>query len=147
MAILNRKAHHEYHMLETFEAGMMLTGPEVKSLRAGHANLTQAHCLIKNNRVILVGCHIQPYKPASRENPVDPARTRELLLNKKEISRLIGKLHERGLTLVPLKIIFNSRNYAKLHLALARGKKLYDKRATIKERDVKRDLARDYKLR
>jgi len=146
MAILNKRARHEYHILETYEAGMILTGPEVKSLRAGQANLKEAHCVIRNEKLLLIGCHISPYKPAARNNPVDPARTKELLLRKKEIEKLIGKLKEKGLTLVPLKVYFNERGYAKIEIGLARGKKLYDKRQDSKDRDVKRDLQRKYKM-
>ena len=125
---------------------MILTGPEVKSLRAGQANLKEAHCLIRNEKMLLIGCHISPYKPAARNNPLDPARTRELLLHKKEVTKLIGKLKEQGLALVPLKIFFNERGYAKIEVGLGRGKKLYDKRQDSKERDVKRDLQRKYKM-
>ena len=146
MAILNKRARHEYHILETYEAGMILTGPEVKSLRAGQANLKEAHCVIRNEKLLLIGCHISPYKPAARNNPVDPARTKELLLRKKEIEKLLGKLKEKGLTLVPLKVYFNKRGYAKIEIGLARGKKLYDKRQDSKDRDVKRDLQRKYKM-
>jgi len=146
MAILNKRARHEYHILETYEAGMILTGPEVKSLRAGQANLKEAHCIIRNEKLLLIGCHISPYKPAARNNPVDPARTRELLLHKKELNKLLGKLKEKGLALVPLKIFFNHRGYAKIEVGLGRGKKLYDKRQDSKERDVKRDLQRKYKM-
>lgn len=147
MSIENRKARYEYHILETFEAGIMLSGPEVKSLRAGQASLAEAHCIVRGNRVLLIGCHIQPYKPAAANNPEDPRRTRILLLHKQEISKLIGKLHEKGLTLIPLKLYFNERGLAKLELGLCRGKKLYDKRQDIKVRDIKRDLARNYKTR
>jgi len=146
MAILNKRARHEYHILETYEAGMILTGPEVKSIRAGQANLKEAHCVIRNEKMLLIGCHISPYKPAARNNPVDPARTRELLLHKKEMTKLIGKLKEQGVALVPLKVFFNARGYAKIEIALGRGKKLYDKRQDSKERDVKRDLQRKYKM-
>jgi len=146
MAILNKRARHEYHILETYEAGMILTGPEVKSLRAGQANLKEAHCVIRNEKLLLIGCHISPYKPAARNNPVDPARTKELLLRKKEIEKLLGKLKEKGLTLVPLKVYFNERGYAKIEIGLARGKKMYDKRQDSKDRDVKRDLQRKYKM-
>jgi len=124
----------------------MLTGPEVKSIRAGQANLKESHCVIRNERVLLIGCHISPYKPASRNNPVDPARTRELLLHKKETLKLIGRLKEKGLTLVPLKLYFNERGFAKIQIGLAKGKKNYDKRHDLKERDVKRDLQRQYKM-
>ncbi|MDQ6983141.1 MAG: SsrA-binding protein SmpB [Ghiorsea sp.] len=146
MAILNKRARHEYHILETYEAGMILTGPEVKSIRAGQANLKEAHCVIRNEKMLLIGCHVSPYKPAARNNPVDPARTRELLLHKKEMTKLIGKLKEQGVALVPLKVFFNARGYAKIEIALGRGKKLYDKRQDSKERDVKRDLQRKYKM-
>ena len=146
MAILNKRARHEYHILETYDAGMILTGPEVKSLRAGQGNLKEAHCLIRNEKMLLIGCHISPYKPAARNNPLDPARTRELLLHKKEVTKLIGRLKEQGLALVPLKIYFNERGYAKIEIGLGRGKKLYDKRQDSKERDVKRDLQRKYKM-
>ncbi len=146
MAILNKRARHEYHILETYEAGMILTGPEVKSLRTGQANLKEAHCIIRNEKLLLIGCHISPYKPAARNNPLDPARTRELLLHKKELNKLLGKLKEKGLALVPLKIFFNDRGYAKIEVGLGRGKKMYDKRQDSKERDVKRDLQRKYKM-
>ncbi|MES0372292.1 MAG: SsrA-binding protein SmpB [Mariprofundaceae bacterium] len=146
MATVNRRARHEYHILETYEAGMILTGPEVKSIRAGQANLAEAHCIIRNEKLILIGCHISPYKPAAMNNPKEPARSRELLLHKKELLRLLGKLKEKGLTLVPLKIFFNERGYAKLEIGLGRGKKFYDKRQDKKDRDVKRDLQRKYKV-
>ncbi len=145
MAILNRRARHEYHILETFEAGIILTGPEVKSIRAGQANLAEAHCIVRNERVLLIGCHISPYKPAALNNPNDPARSRELLMHKKEVERLLGKLKEKGLTLVPLKLYFNKRNFIKLEIGLAKGKKLHDKRRDMKERDIKRELQRQYK--
>ncbi|HXH65247.1 MAG TPA: SsrA-binding protein SmpB [Mariprofundaceae bacterium] len=146
MAIINRRARHEYHILETFEAGIMLTGPEVKSIRLGQANLAEAHCIIRNGRVLLIGCHISPYKPAAMNNPADPTRSRQLLLHRQEISRLTGTLKEKGLTLVPLKLFFNERGFAKLELGLARGKKLHDKREAAKERDVRRELQRRYKM-
>ena len=146
MATVNRRARHEYHILETYEAGMILTGPEVKSIRAGQVNLAEAHCIIRNERLLLIGCHISPYKPAAMNNPKEPARSRELLLHKKEIQRLLGKLKEKGLTLVPLKLYFNERGFAKLEIGLGRGKKFYDKRQDKKERDVKRDLQRRYKV-
>lgn len=146
MAILNRRARHEYHILETYEVGIILLGPEVKSIRAGQANLAEAHCIIRNEKMILIGCHISPYKPAAMNNPAEPARSRELLMHKKELLRLIGKLKEKGLTLVPLKLYFNERGYAKLEVGLAKGKKLYDKRQDKKEKDIQRDLQRRYKV-
>ena len=147
MSMINRTARHDYNILETFEAGIMLTGPEVKSLRAGHASLAEAHCIVRGTRALLIGCHIQPYKPAAANNPDDPRRTRTLLLHKNELGKLIGKLNEKGLTLIPLKLYFNERGLAKLQLGLCRGKKLYDKRHDMKERDIKRDLERNYKTR
>ncbi len=146
MAIVNRRARHEYHILETYEAGMILTGPEVKSIRAGQANLAEAHCIIRKEKLLLIGCHISPYKPAALNNPKEPARSKELLLHKKEILRLLGKLKEKGLTLVPLKLYFNERGFAKLEVGLGRGKKFYDKRQDKKEKDIKRDLQRQYKM-
>ena len=146
MVIVNRRARHEYHILETYEAGIILTGPEVKSIRLGQANLAEAHCIIRNGVVLLIGCHISPYKPAAMNNPKEPARSRQLLLKKREVAKLIGQLKEKGLTLVPLKLYFNERNYAKLEIGLARGKKMHDKRRDMKERDVKRDLQRRYKM-
>lgn len=125
---------------------MILTGPEVKSIRNGQANLAEAHCLIRHDRVLLIGCHISPYKPAAMNNPSEPARSRELLMNKGEVRKLVGKLKEKGITLVPLKLYFNARGYAKLEIGLARGKKNYDKRQDLKEKDVKRDLQRQYKM-
>ncbi len=147
MAIVNRRARHEYEILETFEAGIILTGPEVKSIRQGQASLAEAHCIVRDERVLLVGCHISPYKPAAMNNPPDPSRSRELLLHKREIRRLIGKLKEKGLALVPLKLYFNERGYAKVQIALARGKKLHDKRQALKERHIRRELERRYKMR
>ena len=126
---------------------MMLTGPEVKSIRAGQANLAEAHCIIRKEKMLLIGCHISPYKPAAMNNPTDPTRSRELLLHKKELLRLIGKLKEKGLTLVPLKLYFSERGFAKLEVGLAKGKKLYDKRQDKKEKDIKRDLQRQYKVK
>jgi len=146
MAIVNRRARHEYHILETYEAGMILLGPEVKSIRNGQASLAEAHCIIRHERMLLIGCHINPYKPAALNNPNDPTRSRELLLNAKEIQRLMGKLNEKGLTIVPLKIYFNERNFIKLEIGLARGKKSHDKRHDLKEKDVKRNLQRQYKM-
>jgi len=146
MTIVNRRARHEYHILETYEAGIILTGPEVKSIREGLANLAEAHCIIRKEKLLLIGCHISPYKPAAMNNPNEPARSRQLLLHKKEIQRLLGKLKEKGLTIVPLKLYFNARNFAKLEIGLARGKKMHDKRQDQKERDISRELQRQYKM-
>lgn len=136
----NRKARHEYEILETLEAGIELKGPEVKSLRAGHVSFQDAHARVQGGQVWLHSLHISPYEQANRFN-VDPLRARRLLLNRHEIRRLLGKVEEKGLTLVPLEIYFK-RGYAKVALALARGKKLHDKRETLKRRQQDREARR-----
>jgi SsrA-binding protein len=136
----NRKARHEYEVLETVEAGMELKGPEVKSLRAGHVSFQDSHARVEGGQVWLYSLHINPYEQANRFN-VDPVRARRLLLSKQEIRRLASKTDEKGLTLVPLDIHF-SRGYAKLTLAVARGKKLHDKRESLKKRDQEREARR-----
>lgn len=128
----NRKARHEYHVLETFEAGLVLKGPEVKSLRDGKVAFQDAYARVEGGEVWLHSLHVSPYEQANRFN-VDPLRKRKLLLHRREIRRLVGKVEEKGLTLIPLEIYF-SRGYAKVTLALARGKKLHDKRETLKRR-------------
>jgi len=137
---VNRRARHDYTIEETYEAGLVLTGGEIKSLRAGRANLKDSYGRIEKGEAVLLNTHISNYEPAHYFN-VDPTRTRKLLMHKKEIMRLMGKVQEQGLTLVPLRLYFK-KGRAKVELALARGKKLYDKRATIREREVKRDIAR-----
>lgn len=137
----NKKAYHDYFIEETFEAGLELTGTEVKSLRNRGANLRDSYASVKRGEVFLHGLHIAPYSHGNRAN-VDPNRVRRLLLHKREIRYLAGKTAERGFTLVPTKLYFNADNRAKIEIALARGKKLYDKRATIAERDQKRDTDR-----
>jgi SsrA-binding protein len=139
VVISNRKARHDYFILDTLEAGLVLKGTEVKSLRAGMANLQDSHALVKNGEVWLLGMHISPYKQASFEKH-DPRRTRKLLLSKREIRRLLGKVQEKGLTIIPLSIYFKGP-FAKVELGVAQGKKSYDKRQTLKERDAKRDIA------
>ena len=141
VSITNRKAWHEYHIEETFEAGIALTGTEVKSIRASKASLTEAYCKVENGEARIYGMHIAPYEQGNRFN-VDPIRPRKLLLHKTEINRINKQLQEKGLTLVPLKLYF-SRGYAKLNIGLARGKKLYDKREAITERDVERERRRE----
>ena len=136
----NRRARFEYHIEETHEAGLVLTGAEVKSLRQGRANLNDSYARVNRGEAFLLNAHISHYEPA-RHFKTDPTRARKLLLHKKEIMRLMGKVQEQGLTLVPLRLYFRDGK-AKVELALAKGKKLYDKRATTRERDVKRDLAR-----
>ena len=141
----NKKAIHEYHVIEQLEAGIVLTGPEVKSIRDGKASLAESFARIDNGEVWLYDMHISPYDPASRWN-ADPTRPRKLLLKSKEIRRLIGATKEKGLTLVPLDL-YISRGYVKVSLALAKGKKLYDKREDIKRKDAKREIERVVKNR
>jgi SsrA-binding protein len=136
----NRKARHEYEILETFEAGMELRGPEVKSLRAGAVSFQDSFARVEGGQVLLYSLHISPYEQANRYN-VDPVRPRRLLLNRNEIRQLVVKTEEKGLTLVPLEIYF-VRGYAKVTLAVARGKKLYDKRETLKRRQQDREARR-----
>jgi SsrA-binding protein len=136
----NKKARHDYHIEATYEAGLVLTGTEVKALRAGRASLVDGFAMIEDGEVWLHAVHIPEYSQGTWTNH-SPRRKRKLLMRKDEISKLIGKTKEGGLTLVPLSLYFNN-GYAKIELALARGKKNYDKRATIAERDAKRDMAR-----
>jgi SsrA-binding protein len=136
----NRKARHEYDILETFEAGMVLKGPEVKSLRDGRASFQDAYARLDRGEVWLEGVHISPYEQANRFN-VDPVRSRKLLLHREEIRRLVGKVEEKGLTLIPLEVYF-SRGHAKVTLALARGRKLHDKREALKRRMQEREARR-----
>ncbi len=141
----NRKARHDFHILETYEAGMALHGTEVKSLRGGKANLNDAFARIENGEVLLYNMHISPYEQGNRFNH-DPKRTRKLLMHKYEINKLFGTVREKGLTLVPLKVYF-SRGRAKVELALAQGKKLYDKRQDMAEQDARREMDRVIKDR
>jgi SsrA-binding protein len=136
----NRKARHEYDILETFEAGIVLKGPEVKSLRDGRASFQDAFARLERGEVWLEGVHVSPYEQANRFN-VDPVRPRKLLLHREEIRRLVGKVEEKGLTLIPLQIYF-SRGHAKVTLALARGRKLHDKREALRRREQEREARR-----
>ncbi len=136
----NRKARHDYEIQETIEAGLILTGPEVKSLRLGRANLKDSYARPKSGEVFLHEVHISPYENSPLHEQ-DPTRIRKLLLHKQEIRRLTGKIQEKGLTLVPLRIYFKEGK-AKIELALAKGKKLYDKREAIRKRDMKREADR-----
>ncbi len=141
----NRKAHFNYEILERWEAGLVLKGTEVKSLRNGRANLKDAYARIHNGEVFIYQLHISPYNFAYYDNH-DPLRPRKLLLHKREIKKLYGKMNEKGFSVVPLKLYFVNGK-AKLTIALARGKRKYDKRESIKRRDTERDLARSYKIR
>jgi SsrA-binding protein len=139
----NRQASYRYNLLERFECGIVLTGTEVKSLREGGAQLKDSYAVVRDGEVWLIGLYIAPYGPAARENH-DPERPRKLLLHREQIERLIGLTRERGLTLVPTRIYFaGPRSRAKVEIALARGKDLYDKREAIKTRDMARDVQRE----
>ncbi|MEI7885571.1 MAG: SsrA-binding protein SmpB [Clostridia bacterium] len=137
----NRKARHDYFIDQVFEAGLALTGTEVKSLRTGKANLQDSFCTIREGEIFLHNCHISPYEQGNIFN-VEPKRTRKILMHKEEIRKLAQKVREKGFTLVPLRLYFNDKGKVKLALALARGKKTYDKRDDLAEKDAKRDLAR-----
>jgi SsrA-binding protein len=139
----NRKAGHEYFIEETFEAGMVLEGPEVKSLRDGRANLVDSYARIKKGEAFLYNMHISPYPFAHHVN-LNPTRTRKLLMTRREIKRLIGKTEEKGYTMIPLKVYF-SEGWAKVQIGLAKGKKKADKRQAIKEKDLQREMDRERK--
>jgi SsrA-binding protein len=143
LIVSNRKARYEYHVLDTWETGIVLQGTEVKALREGKANLQDAFARVDNGEVWLFNVHISPYEQGNRFNH-DPLRPRKLLLHRNEIRRMIGSVQEKGLTLVPLDLHF-SGGRAKVNLALVRGKQLHDKREAIKERDQKREVQRGFK--
>ncbi|WP_131782533.1 SsrA-binding protein SmpB [Legionella gresilensis] len=138
---LNKKARFDYFIEDEYEAGLVLEGWEVKSLRAGRINLSDAHVIVKNNEAFLLGAQIQPLPTAAKHLYPDPIRTRKLLLNKQELNKLIGSVERQGYTLIPLSLYWR-KNRVKMKLALARGKKTHDKRDTIKERDWQRDRSR-----
>lgn len=139
--VRNRRASHDYFIEDTYEAGMVLTGCEIKSLRAGKANISDAFATIRNGEVFVHNMHISPFEQGNIHNPKDPTRVRKLLLKKAEIAKLVGKTKQEGYTLVPLKVYIRN-GYAKLLLGLGRGKKLYDKRAAAAKRDAERDIQR-----
>jgi SsrA-binding protein len=136
---LNRKARYDYHIDETYETGIALLGSEVKSVRQGRSNLRDSYAAFEGGELFLHNCHISPYAQASRFNP-DPLRTRKLLMRREELRRLVGKVEEKGLTLVPLSLYLKGR-HVKVELALARGKKQYDRREDIKRREADRAVA------
>jgi SsrA-binding protein len=142
--VRNRKARYEYHILDTWEAGIVLQGTEVKSLRAGRANLQDAFARIDRGELWLHNLHISPYESGNRFNH-DPLRTRKLLLRRQEIRKMIGQVEQKGLTLVPLELYFR-RGIAKVTLALVKGKKLHDKREDLKRRAAERDMERGWKV-
>ena len=145
IAAKNRNAYHEYFVEETFEAGISLSGTEVKSIRQGTLNLKEAWCTIKNGELFVQQMHISPYEKGNIFNK-DPLRVRKLLLHKSEINKLIGKTKEKGMAIVPLKVYF-SKSLVKVEIGLAKGKKLYDKRDDIAKKDQKREAEREFKIR
>src|SRR5215467_12699404 len=141
----NRKAFHNFSILETYEAGLVLRGTEVKSLREAQVNFKDCYAAIEDGEAWLIGCHITPYHHGSDANH-DPERKRKLLLHRREVGRLLGKVAERGLTLIPLRLYFK-QGRAKVELGLARGKKLHDKRASIRERESRREMEKESRER
>lgn len=141
----NKKARHDYFLEETFEAGVALHGTEVKSLRQGNCSIKEAFVHIENGEIIIYGMHISPYEKGNIFNK-DPMRPKRLLMHKKEIARLLGKIKEKGYTLVPVQVYFKG-SLVKVEIALARGKKLYDKRQDIAKKDARREAERDFKVR
>ena len=139
----NRQASFKYNLLERFECGIVLTGTEVKSMREGGVQLKDAYAVVRDGEVWLMGMYVAPYGPAARENH-EPERPRKLLLHRREIERLVGRTQERGLTLVPTRVYFSDpRSRAKVEIALAKGKDVYDKRQSIRKREVAREVARE----
>ena len=145
MEILNRKARYDYEILDKYEAGIVLTGTEIKSVRKGSANLKDSYAIIKNGEAFLLNMHISEYKEGNQFNH-DETRTRKLLLHKNEINKINDKINIKGLTLVPVKLYF-SNGKAKIELAVARGKHTYDKKETIKQRDIDREMKKSLKER
>lgn len=145
-SILNRKAKFEYNFVDTFEAGILLVGPEVKSLRDGNANLTDAYCYFRKGELYIKGFYIAEYKMAHHFRP-DPRQERKLLLTRRELNKLERKAKEKGFTIIPYKVFFNERGLVKIEIALAQGKKTHDKRQSIKDKDTRRDLDRIKKAR
>ena len=144
--VRNRKAHRDYKVIRTWEVGIELKGTEVKSIRAGRVNLNDSFARIENGRVLLYNMHISAYAQASIFN-VDPLRVRLLLLHKNEINKMAGEVMQRGLTLIPLRLYFNERGFAKIELALCKGKKTYDRREAIRRKEDKRKMMRMLKLK
>ena len=142
VSIKNKKASFEFHLIDKFTAGLQLTGTEIKSVREGKANIKESYCVFKKGELFVKGMHIAEYSKGTHYNH-EPLRIRKLLLTKRELKRLNNKVKERGLTIVPVEMFISERGFAKLEIALAKGKKVYDKRESIKQRDVKRDLDRN----
>lgn len=142
VTIKNKRASFEYQFLDTYTAGIMLTGTEIKSIRQGKVNLQDGYCIFLGNELYAKQVHISTYSEGTHYNH-DPLRDRKLLLQKREINKLVGRLQDQGLTIVPVRLFINERGFAKLEIALAKGKKLYDKREDIKTKDVKREMERE----
>ncbi|HNQ62322.1 MAG TPA: SsrA-binding protein SmpB [Bacteroidia bacterium] len=141
VVIVNKKASFEYHLLQSYTAGIMLTGTEVKSIREGKASLSEAFCILTNSELWVKNLHISEFKQGSYNNH-EPKRLRKLLLNKAELRKIDSKLKEKGTTLIPVKLYFNERGFAKLEISLARGKKTFDKREDLKKKDQEREIRR-----
>ena len=142
----NKKAYHNYEIFDSYEAGISLLGSEVKSIREGKISLKEGYAEIKRGEVYLLNCNISPYAPANRFNH-EPRRERKLLLHRRQIKRLIGKTKEKGFTLVPTKVLINDKGKVKVEIALAKGKRAYQKKEAIKERDLERELRAEIKRR
>lgn len=143
--IINRKARFEYHFVDSYEAGIVLTGTEIKSIRGGNANLRDAYCIFVHDELMVKSLYIAPYKQGSYANH-DPVRDRKLLMKRSELKKIQRRVDEKGMTLIPYKLYINERGLAKLEIVLAQGKRSYDKRESIKERDTKREMDRARKL-
>ena len=141
--IKNKKAYYEYTILEKYTAGIKLLGSEVKSIRSGKVSIGESYCFISNDEIFIKGMHISEHKEAGRHYNHDPLRDKKLLLNKKEIIKLKEKTAQKGLTLIPLEVILTDTGFLKLEIGLAKGKNLYDKRQTLKEKDLKREIERN----
>jgi SsrA-binding protein len=139
--VFNKKAHFDYEILDTIEAGIVLSGTEVKAIKTGHGSLMGAFAIIRSGEAWLINANIPPYQPKNTPKSYEPERSRKLLLNKKEINYLIGKTQEKGLTLVPIKL-YNKKGKIKLEIGLGKGKKKFDKREAIKKKDMKREIER-----
>ena len=144
--IKNRKASFEYQFIDKYVAGIMLLGTEIKSIRNNKANISDAHCVFIDNELFVKNLHIAEYSNGGQNNH-GPKRQRKLLLNKQELSKMIGKVKEKGMAIIPIRLFINEKGKAKLQIALAKGKKIYDKRESIREKDQKRDIAREQSSR
>lgn len=143
----NKKAFHDYEVMETLEAGIVLTGDEVKSIRKKQVSLNEAFATTHHGELVLLNCNVTPYSHAYMKSESQGRRSRTLLLHKKELNRLIGDISRKGVTIVPLKIYINDRGYIKVELGIAKHKKMVDKKQDLKERDIRREVSRDLKVR